>query len=231
MEIDYVHDGRYFKLIGIECMSRDEHTPLVVATSQPSDNFQEVQPTRALFLSSQPCEKKAAAITNKSRKAMEEKNISDVVYRYVQNKQGANGSLLEMTGYAYSLLVCFSAIAIFNMISFMYNSFSNDAEKEQIVIGSIAGLSLFTLIPSFFSLGVILADTQNMRRYSQTEKQCLEWLREKLSAQQIKHVEKIRLDAPGMFALKQFISDAKLQIPTETVQKKLEKFGCAWSTQ
>lgn len=211
-------------------INSDECAPLLVATSQPSDNFHEVEPTKALLLSSQPCEKKAAAIINKSRKAMQDENISDVLYRYLQNKGGANGSLVELTGYAYSLFICLTAIAIFNVVSFFCTAFSTDNSnnaKMQIAVGAFDALSIFTLIPSFFSLGVVLADIQNIRRYRNTGHQCFEWLREKLTTEQFTQIKTLELNTVGIFALKQFIANEKFPQPTENVQKKLGKLSSA----
>ena len=162
-------------------------------------HMDEVEPTKALLLCSMKCEKRTAAIRNKSIRNMKENEISAVAYRYLQNKAGETKSTKEIATWV--LLVYL----------FMNQVSSNNGllNIPILMFGILSGL----FIPPNFS---------NILRYKETRNDCEEWLSIKMNKQFLNEIQQLNYDKEGMFKLNRLLK--KEHVDTNFLSQRLNKF-------
>lgn len=162
----------------------------------------EVKPYNTLFVGPMPCEKKAAAILNKTSLSMQQNDIGDVAYRYLQCRRGKNNTLKEAILWgSYSII----------LLGFM--------RRKPRQMGLIWALPTALHVPP--NIG-------NTIRYAETQKSCEEWLATRLDKDKVAEIRAMTFTQSGMFSLTHFLNREKIDNTSVIPRTKTEDshFSC-----
>jgi hypothetical protein len=164
--------------------------------------LQYVKPTKVILCKSFGCEQKAAAIRNKTIDSMINKDVSDVAYRFLQSREGAESTILEAA--QCSLLAMISPV----LLPFMPTDHRS------------ARITSILLVTTVLYVDAAL-NFRNSIRYKATEDACESWLGEQLGESQLAKLKKLNFNTTGLLSLKSFLAEAK--IDASSVEKQISE--------
>lgn len=162
---------------------------LVNSTSYLKD-FKKDTPSKTLIFKSMPCEIKAAHIRNSTIDGMENNDIAEVAYRFLQSRRGENNTFYEACFWSLYTIMLYSLIQ------------SNPA-------------CYIFLIPN---IARIPPNISNTLSYHQTKNACEEWLAKRLSIEHVQEIKSLKYDQKGLNKLTHFLTQN--QIKTDNIEDK-----------
>lgn len=128
-----------------------------------------VSPTRTLLIRSMPCEERAAHIRNQTIVSLENNDVAEVSFRYIQSKAGFSNAGSDAVRFGLFILMSLILINIIHNLKM---------RKENPNLGVF--LEGMILLPTMALLMLFLPSTSNALRYYQTKEGCASWLRDNM---------------------------------------------------
>ena len=164
-----------------------------------------IEPTKSLLIAPMPCEIKAAIIRNKTVDSIQENDVSDIAYRFLQCRRGETNTFKEAICWAsYSIMM----IALARRVPTI---------PLPIRVGFIANGVLH-----------VPPNIRNSLTYRETKQSCDEWLTQRIGSAQVGYIKNLQFNQLGMFKLVDFLNRENIDITSlkGREKRKDEKFSC-----